>query len=75
MVRWNEMVPRITSVSLPSQMLSIKNKLMPIGDDICRSSTNNMEHDAEHDQVDGDTSSSKAKRSSQAQSDGPAKSP
>jgi len=51
----HEMVPRITSLNLPSQMLSIKNKLMPIGGEICASSTNNMEHDAEHDQVDADT--------------------
>ena len=38
MIRWNGIVPYTTSESLPSQMLWITNRLMPIGGEICPSS-------------------------------------
>ena len=38
MIRWNGIVPYTTSLSLPSQMLWITNRLMPIGGEICPSS-------------------------------------
>ncbi len=39
MIRWKGMVPNTTSASLPSQMLWMTNRLMPIGGEICPSST------------------------------------
>ena len=52
MIRWNGMVPSTTSDSLPSQMLWMTNRLMPIGGEICPSSTIDDEDDAEQDRVD-----------------------
>src|ERR1700682_5655028 len=40
MRRWNGIVPRMTSDSLPFQMLWMTNRLMPIGGEICPSSMN-----------------------------------
>ena len=52
MIRWNGIVPYTTSLSLPSQMLWITNRLMPIGGEICPSSMIDHQHDAEQDRID-----------------------